>query len=762
MQNPVQIISVGNVRSEGYEYSFVDQPHDRYMCVICHLPSKDPQMTGECCRGQIFCKPCLDNYTSASGGSQANTCPVCRKEGLVTYPNFQLDREIRSLHVYCINKERGCEWQGEVNNINKHLNFGNSSGDCQFLDVECTYSCGKIIERRYLTAHTGNECPRRQVTCQYCHIVTLEYQHMDLLHTSNCPKFPVPCPNKCNVGTVTREDMDKHRRECQLEVIHCTNKCGSKFERRNLSDHIQKVCLRRKVSCQYCHDTAEYIFINGKHKEDCPKLPLPCPNKCGFVPREDLKVHKKSCPLEVIECEYKTVGCRVKITRKEQLKHKKHCVDDHLMLATCKLNKLDNIQQELNDAKVELASANDTLKNTRDELTGTKHELTFTKFELANTKDGVSNLQGSLKDTNDNLDKTNHELTNTKVALKTTNTKLSNLQGSLNDARSKLDRTSHELTGTKVELTKTKDEVARLQDSLDDTRDKLDKTKHELTDTKLELKTTKDEVANLNGLLTTTRVKSDKTSQELADTKTELKNTKDQLACLKDSLGDARGKLEDTKRELSVTRFELRNTKGEVAKLEHSLNDTKHQFAIASTQINNLMVLLHSQMKPIMHTGAADIVLEAKPSVRLNAMATVFKFGDYVCPVVLKMSDFKKKQKDNDQWYSDPFFTHTRGYKMRLSVVAGETYLSLHLFLMRGPYDDTLKWPLKETFEIKLMNQIIGDDHHSKLITFEAANNGVSRGKGDTKFISNKDLCVTTPKCQFIKDNSMFFKVTKL
>ena len=35
-----------------------------------------------------------------------------------------------------------------------------------------------------------------------------------------------------------------------------------------------------KVNCQYCHDTGKHQFIEGQHKEECPKLPLLCPSKC--------------------------------------------------------------------------------------------------------------------------------------------------------------------------------------------------------------------------------------------------------------------------------------------------------------------------------------------------------------------------------------------------------------------------------------------------------------------------------------------------
>lgn len=56
----------------GYDYDFVDRPDKRYdiICNICHLPSRDPYMTGECCRGQIICKSCLDKFKAL------NVCKV--------------------------------------------------------------------------------------------------------------------------------------------------------------------------------------------------------------------------------------------------------------------------------------------------------------------------------------------------------------------------------------------------------------------------------------------------------------------------------------------------------------------------------------------------------------------------------------------------------------------------------------------------------------------------------------------------------------
>ena len=219
----------------GYEYQFVNPVPDNWVCKICHLPSRDPYMTGQCCRGQTICKTCLDQWQKKAGNMK---CPVCRKQEGGFHPNYPIEREIKSLHVYCSNKEKGCKWKGELNDINNHL--GNSRG-CGFEEVRCSNECGKMIQRRYLT------------------------------------------------------------------------------------NHVETVCPRRKVNCQYCHGTGEHHFVEGQHQEECPKLPLPCPNKCevGSVPREDMEAHRRKCPLEMIQCEYYSVGCEVMMARKDKEEHKK-------------------------------------------------------------------------------------------------------------------------------------------------------------------------------------------------------------------------------------------------------------------------------------------------------------------------------------------------------------------------------------------------------------------------------------------------------
>ena len=510
-------------RAGGYDYNFSEQfvntPLDRYFCVICQHPSRGPRMS-VCC-GHVFCKSCIENVKSP--------CPMCRDENFVTFPNKQLDREIKNLDIFCTNISRGCMWQGKLSNVDDHLG---KHGDCQFEEVKCTKDCEKMIQRRYLTAHIETKCPRRQVTCQYCHD-TGEHQHIEgKRHKEQCPRFPIPCPNNCKVKIVPREDMTKHRGECQLELVSCPNNCGGKLKRQCLVTHIQTRCICRKVKCQYCHDLVEYQFIESQHKEECPKLPLLCPNKCkiGAVRREDMEAHRKECPLEIIQCEYHSVGCDTRMLRMNKQVHEEENTKQHLML----------------------------------------------------------------------------------------------------------------------------------------TKEKLDSTEDKLAD--------------------------------------------------------------------------------------------------AMQRIDALEIFMHR-----------NISLSVQWMGRLITMAKLFESGDQVCPVIIKMPEYNEKVDNSVSWRTNSFYTHNKGYKMCARVYPGGyddargTYLSMFLYVMKGKHDDELTWPLKGTFDVKLLNQLSDGEHLSVIVTYD--NNTLKHGRrviyGEKncgwgqryQLIPNKNLHKTTPTCQFLKDNCVYFEL---
>ena len=137
---------------------------------------------------------------------------------------------------------------------------------------------------------------------------------------------------------------------CQFEKVKCSNECGVMIERRKLTGHVETECPRRNATCDYCRGIGAYQFIKGQHKEKCPKLPLPCPFKCGCVniSRDKLNNHIGVCSLQKIPCEFHSVGCEAIISRKEQKVHNDEMRDTHRLL----LQELENRRlQELENRR---------------------------------------------------------------------------------------------------------------------------------------------------------------------------------------------------------------------------------------------------------------------------------------------------------------------------------------------------------------------------------------------------------------------------
>jgi len=333
------------VPTGGYEHQFVEVPPDMFICKICHHPSREPYLS--ICCGHTFCKSCLD-----VGGSYAS-CPMCRNVPFTTVPNKQNERAIKSLSIFCINREKGCNWQGEVSSVYGHLE--NSKG-CQFEDVICFNQCGATFERWYLLDHIQS-CPRRTVSCQYCGVAG-EHRLIEGDHQETCPKFPLSCPNSCGVGKIFRENIENHRIICPLEKVPCSQQCGIVLQRKSLASHIENKCPRREVECQYCLTKGEHQLIEGNHQKECPKFPLPCPNACtaSSMPRENLKEHREMCPLEIVQCEYYSVGCEAKIIRKNKRMHETEKMEKHLLLTKSKLSNLEStfeVKLKLLEAQLE-------------------------------------------------------------------------------------------------------------------------------------------------------------------------------------------------------------------------------------------------------------------------------------------------------------------------------------------------------------------------------------------------------------------------
>ena len=144
---------------------------------------------------------------------------------------------------------------------------------------------------------------------------------------------------------------------------------------------------------------------------------------------------------------------------------------------------------------------------------------------------------------------------------------------------------------------------------------------------------------------------------------------------------------------------------------------------------------------------------------------------------IIKIEGFQEKKEKNEEWFSDPVYSHFGGYKMCVCVYANGhgsghgTHVSVYITLMRGDNDDNLKWPFKGTIRVSLLNQLENGQHVTQNVFFPASNipKDVSgrvtdgeraKGWGLPQFIPHQDLiCEGHRACQYLKDNTLFFRV---
>ena len=223
----------------GYEQDFVAETDipERYLCnTICTKVLRDPHLTS-CC-GQHFCESCLNNWFTKSK-HRTPSCPHCRTKGS-SFNHFldkKLKRDIQELKIRCSNKVRGCEWTGELENLEKHK----SENGCGFVEVECSNEkCREIIMRQDLKKHLETLCIYRLVTCKFCGKTGTDI-YITMNHKPVCINYPLPCPNNCCGDGIQRKDMPTHREQCPLESVECQFAeagCSVKVVRKELDKHL--------------------------------------------------------------------------------------------------------------------------------------------------------------------------------------------------------------------------------------------------------------------------------------------------------------------------------------------------------------------------------------------------------------------------------------------------------------------------------------------------------------------------------------------
>ena len=137
--------------------------------------------------------------------------------------------------------------------------------------------------------------------------------------------------------------------------------------------------------------------------------------------------------------------------------------------------------------------------------------------------------------------------------------------------------------------------------------------------------------------------------------------------------------------------------------------------------------------------------------------------------VTIMVPEYSYKRRNTCRHDSEPFYTSLTGYKMCLLVCAnGEgdrkgSHLSVYLYILHGPHDDQLVWPLKGSFVIDLLNQREDNNHHSLTVNYlgDGEHSRPGGSWGYPTFIKQSGLDFNLYKnTQYLKDDKLYIKVT--
>ena len=531
-----------------------------------------------------------------------------------------------------------------------------------------------------------------------------------------------------------KPELGKQFIGCRFVEVACTQ-CREYFQRRHVHAHKSESCPQRPFSCDYCEDYGSvYEDVVNNHWPVCKCYPVPCPNECGVSPeRQNVETHVNTvCPLTVVNCDFHYAGCEVQLVRKDMPTHLAESLATHISLLITQTQTLagrggqDNLLPHLSLLVL--------------------HNQQLTQLTLQQ-KESLKECQHKIQE----LEKENEVL------------KLKVNEG--------LER-----------------EVAELRRQRD--QDKVLLLHQYVPVFPIEL--------------VITNFAERKSSNRVWHSLPFYTHPQGYKLCLT-VYANGRGGGKGT--HVSVFANVMRGAFDDnlkwpfqgrvVLQLCNQLEDKKHCGHIISfSETTDPKAISRVTSGEIAESGYGTSTLLAHNDLNFNPanncqylkddclhfrIITVESLSEPgILPTELTMTNFEQLKTDNSDWYSPPFYTHPQGYKMCLCVYANGwkagkgTHISVYACLMRGEFDDLLKWPFQGRVTVAMLNQLEDNHHITKTTAFtdKAEAKQVGRvtdgerspsGLGRHTFIAHTDLSYKPAKnCQYLKYDCLQFRIVKV
>ena len=256
----------------GYNCETVAPADKGLECNICYALMREPLIV-VCC-GEHFCKICIEKIQKAG-----KPCPLCREESFQTYPQKKVERKILDQQVFCRNKDQGCEWKGELRNLEGHINLTEcpKENECGYQKVACSLGCGESHERRLVKQHETESCTKRSSE-QKIEVIFKKFNEVEKVVTPLLGRMEqseetlqqqaqeITAVNQKikDELLVKMEGLEQKLKEVQQEMMATNQKIKKEYEEKFEKLHNELAAANRKIDE---HEKGELEEVKQKTEE---------------------------------------------------------------------------------------------------------------------------------------------------------------------------------------------------------------------------------------------------------------------------------------------------------------------------------------------------------------------------------------------------------------------------------------------------------------------------------------------------------------
>ena len=196
--------------------------------------------------GYTYCEFCIHRWLDTKLECPLNKQRLTRADIII---NRTMRDEIEEANIICIYSKRGCQWSGNLKELQGHIN-----SDCTSVKMLCI-SCQNSFFRKEIELHY-NSCSERVIRCEFCEIpykkkdskvntvfhFFLTHKCLYQLHIVLCKENPRQCENECGRLIPSKlmqahllRDCTRRSTECQFALVGCTQKVILYFSREKKS-----------------------------------------------------------------------------------------------------------------------------------------------------------------------------------------------------------------------------------------------------------------------------------------------------------------------------------------------------------------------------------------------------------------------------------------------------------------------------------------------------------------------------------------------